>query len=304
MARTLQDLLRVTNGVAPDVRKAPSPFDNLPQGVGLKPGGGQPFGIPLSPGALGDKVSSRPGGAPFREMGRFAGGTPRQASSPIADARRTLSAPNPFEAYGGAFGGVNQNDLYRRPPPPAAGPNGMMGPAPTNDFNAMAGSQVGGQGAALAAEAPWRGVFADAWKTANPDEYRQLGAAGARKNPRTGRPMSETNLFGGAPRDANGNLLAPQGFNPDTGMSTGFGPGRDPVSGEYLPGSIDEGGVWHSGSGLGDNYERLSDAELAKLAADPWSQSLGGGWNMDKLRAEQEHRERSAAGKPKKKKKG
>lgn len=284
MARTLQDLLRVTNGVAPDVRKAPSPFDNLPQGVGLKPGGGQPFGIPLSPGALGDKVSSQPGGSPFREMGRFAGGTPLQASRPIADARRTLSAPNPFEAYGGAFGGVNQNDLYRRPAPPAAGPNGMMGPAPTNDFNAMAGSQVGGQGAALAAKRPWEGVFSEGWRSSTDSEFRQLAEAGKRGG---------ASLFGNKPpRNPDGSQAARLPFNPQTGVSGSYPGAYDPwgqgfglsgaernrlaASAEYMP----------SGMTIQDYYAALSPEELAKAAA---SKNLSA-THRKVLEAEQEKR--------------
>lgn len=288
MARTLQSLINATQGRGTVEGRPgePSPFGRAP--VYQAPTGpGMPLGTPqLSQGAL-----QGGGPSPFDAMGNF--NQPRQASSPIFDQRNgplRMSSPSPFDAYGGAFGGVNQNDLYRKDNIPERGPNGMMSPAPNLDFNAMAGSQNSGQGAALRADAPWRGVFADQWLSATPDEYRRLATAGNRKDPRTGRPMSETNLFGAAPRDAGGELISPQEYNSDTDVSTGFGPGQDPVSGEYT--GVDADGDRNSGSGI-DDYAEYSDDELQPMydyyAENP-PESPGDREAYEALMAEKAHR--------------
>lgn len=252
MARTLQDLINATQGGKSVGPKGPDPFG---RGNGPPAGAGMPYGIPLSEGALAGKAPT-----PFQGLGNYTP-PPQVASSPIYDARNNVraSAPNPFEAYGGAFGGVNQNDLYRKQAPPAAGPNGMMGPAPNFDFNAQARSQVGGQGAALAASKPWEGAFGDAWRRSTDAEFRVLADADKRKDPRTGgkRPS----LFGPMPKNPDGSPIKREAYNPETGVSVGY------------PGGVTEWGqttdpvVMQMGVPFQDQYAAMSDAELARSGA-------------------------------------
>ncbi len=221
-------------GMTAAVPQMASVYNDLKQGTPFKAGGGPGLdawrspaiaqsaaGLGMPTGGPALDLRSLEGAArvpnPGAGMGPWGGGPPRvlqnagQMDPRLAGAARP-TAPSPWAAYGGAFGGVNQNDLYRKNAPNTAGPNGMMGAAPNLDFNQMARSQVGGQGARYAAE------MANA---PNPfvNFRHTVGSAGARAlEVRADDPNRRGQLYGGgmgqwAP-------LPGLTFNKDTGTYT------------------------------------------------------------------------------------
>lgn len=242
-------------GMTAAVPQMASVYNDLKQGTPFKAGGGPGLdawrspaiaqsaaglGMPTGGPALDlrslDGATQMPN--PGAGMGPWGGGPPRVVQNagqmdPRLAGARGATQQSPWAAYGGAFGGVNQNDLYRKNAPNTAGPNGMMGPAPNIDFNAQARSQVGGQGAALAASKPWEGVFGDLWRQSTDSEFRQLQDARAR---------GQGSLFGAAPKGSPDQYR--EYYNPDTGVSYGYG------------------------QGFGVRGEQMPDADLRKLAAE------------------------------------
>lgn len=289
-------------GMTAAVPQMASVYNDLKQGTPFKAGGGPGIdawrspaiaqsaaglGMPTGGPALDlrslDGATQAPN--PGAGMGPWGGGAPRVAGTPIADVRNAAAgratSQSPWASYGGAFGGVNVNDLYRRNAPNTAGPNGMMGPAPNLDFNQMARSQVGGQGARLAASKPWEGVFASQWRTANGDDLVSLANATKRKLPDGSHGGK---LFGQAPSGPMEDWRQP--FNPETGVSLGYGPGRGSL-GERDPNS---------------EWARMSDEALQDWLND---ELPGGGFVNDdpakRRAAEYELRYRQGGSKRKKK---